>query len=169
MSSQRWGPCMAQWLSQCCEKHWVVLATWVLFPFPHSCHQDGHHPKGSHQHPLPSCTRPSDEREKGGKRPSPEQRQCSRFHHLQKCRLENSDSSQRVPTHQSLRRALSFWHTWSKHQGAFKMRAVQSLGPKKWLAALCQTGYFSKSLGKAGVSRMFLEKRCSRISDIWAF
>lgn len=49
------------------------------------------------------------------------------------------------------------------------MRAVQSLGPKKWLAGLCQAGNCSKSLGKAGVSRMFLEKRCSRISDIWAF
>lgn len=49
------------------------------------------------------------------------------------------------------------------------MRAVQSLGPKKWLAGLCQTGYFSKSLEEAGVSKMFLEKRCSSISDIWAF
>lgn len=49
------------------------------------------------------------------------------------------------------------------------MRAVQSLGPKKWLAGLCQAGYCSKSLRKAGVSRTFLEERCSRISDIWAF
>ena len=149
------------WGAQDCSCYLGVVPLSLLVSHP--ANQDGLHHDGFCQHCMHSCANLLDN---GRKEEDCEQSQCSRFYCLKNWGLENSDSSQWVPTHQSLHRTLSFWHTWRKHWGAFKMRAVQSWRSTKWLARLCQTGCCSKSLGKAGVSRTFPEKGCSRISDI---
>lgn len=135
----------------------------------HSANQDGLHHNGSRQHSMLTRTSFHMKRGRRRRRRKTEQSQYSRFHRLQNWGLEITDSSQWVPTHRSLYRTLSFWHTWNKHWGAFKMRAVQSLRSTKWLAGPCQSWCCSKSLGKTEVGRMFSEKGCSRISVIWAF
>lgn len=146
-----------------CEEHWVAVAPGVLFPIPHSCLTPTAKMAGWW---LPSVSMHSCARllGEGRKEEDGEQSQCSRFHRLQNWGLENTDSSQRVPTHWGPYRTLSFWHTCSKHWGAFKMRAAQSLWSTKWLAELCQTVCFSERLGKAGLGRRILEKTCSKVS-----
>lgn len=93
-------PMLREALGCSCHLGVVPLSTLMSHPASH----DGLHHGGSHQHSVRSCTSLLDEETK--EEEDHEQSQCSKFHRLQNWGLENTDSSQRVPTQWSLYRTL---------------------------------------------------------------